>query len=189
SVADRQIQLMRNHLTVNEARAIEVSGEPSRLITQAQAVLDEIRTLQADSARARQNEKQAEFSVLRDASIFIPLLSLILAAAFSFLLTRAIARPITAMTETMRQLADDNLDVEIADHDRRDEIGEMAGAVRVFRDNARQVAQLKQVQEQSERKAEEERVELLDDVVRQIKSGVGRVASKLSAISLNVKDS
>lgn len=189
SVADRQIQLMRNHLTVNEARAIEVSGEPSRLIAQAQAVLDEIRAQQADSARARQNEKKAEFTILHDASIFIPLLSMILAAAFSFLLTRAIARPITAMTETMRQLANDNLDVEITDNDRRDEIGEMAGAVRVFRDNARQVAQLKQVQEQAERKAEEERVKLLDDVVQQIESGVGHVAAKLSAISLNVKDS
>ncbi|SIR27786.1 methyl-accepting chemotaxis protein [Rhizobium sp. RU20A] len=49
---------------------------------------------------------------------------------------RSIAQPISAMTGAMRQIAGGQLETEIPAADRVDEIGSMAGAVAVFRDNA-----------------------------------------------------
>lgn len=53
-----------------------------------------------------------------------------------WLIGRSISMPVTAMTATMRELADGRLDVEIPASERTDEIGAMAGAVQVFKDNA-----------------------------------------------------
>lgn len=59
------------------------------------------------------------------------LLGLVLAA----LIGRGIARPLGAMTQAMRKLADGDTGVEIPARDGRDEIAEMAGTVDVFRRN------------------------------------------------------
>ena len=50
--------------------------------------------------------------------------------------TRLISRPVRSITNVMGQLADGNLSAEVGDLRRRDEIGAMAKAVEVFRENA-----------------------------------------------------
>lgn len=54
----------------------------------------------------------------------------------NMLTARAVIPPLNAMTNTMTDLAGGNLTVEIPGQDRDDEIGRMAAAVRVFKDNA-----------------------------------------------------
>ncbi|WP_337995427.1 methyl-accepting chemotaxis protein [Oleispirillum naphthae] len=66
----------------------------------------------------------------------------------SALVGRAVARPIGALTASMERLADGNLEVEVGYRDRADEIGAMARALTVFKDNA-----------QHRRRLEEEAVE------------------------------
>ncbi|HEV8388806.1 MAG TPA: HAMP domain-containing methyl-accepting chemotaxis protein [Dongiaceae bacterium] len=62
---------------------------------------------------------------------------LVLAAGILvWVVTRGVTRPVRALTQTMRRLADGDLDVEIGAQNRRDEVGLMAGAVRVFKDSA-----------------------------------------------------
>ncbi|GAB0116107.1 methyl-accepting chemotaxis protein [Acidisoma sp. 7E03] len=53
-----------------------------------------------------------------------------------------VARPIARMTELMRRLARQELDVAITGTDRRDEIGAMAAALQIFKENAIERAQL-----------------------------------------------
>ncbi|MEO8686063.1 MAG: methyl-accepting chemotaxis protein, partial [Devosia sp.] len=55
---------------------------------------------------------------------------------------RTIVNPVRNLTRTMSELADGKLDVEIANADAKDEIGAMARAVEVFRQNAKRVAAL-----------------------------------------------
>ena len=57
-------------------------------------------------------------------------------------LSRLIARPIIAMTGAMRRLASGDLAVEIPAQDRKDEVGEMAQAMLVFRRNAEEARAL-----------------------------------------------
>jgi methyl-accepting chemotaxis protein len=51
-----------------------------------------------------------------------------------FVIARVI-RPVGEMTQAMRRLADNKLEIEIPGLSRRDEIGQMAHAVQIFRDN------------------------------------------------------
>jgi methyl-accepting chemotaxis protein len=53
----------------------------------------------------------------------------------SFLLGRAISQPISAMTAALTGLAAGDFNVALPGQSRRDEIGEMAGAARIFKDN------------------------------------------------------
>src|SRR5262244_2265217 len=76
----------------------------------------------------------------------------LLGAVFALLLGRGISRPMIAMCRAMRELASGNFDVVLPGLGRRDELGEMAGAVEEFkmqaiakaeRDSATQEAQNK----------------------------------------------
>ena len=70
-------------------------------------------------------------------------LILVLVTAVGIVLARGISRPIVEITRNMRRLAAGDLDVEIGSTDRTDEIGEMAAALDVFKENAvrRQMAE------------------------------------------------
>ncbi|MGB3812934.1 MAG: methyl-accepting chemotaxis protein [Shinella sp.] len=53
-----------------------------------------------------------------------------------YIATNELSGPIQNVTETMKRLAGGDLDTEVPYADRKDEIGEMAGAVAIFRQNA-----------------------------------------------------
>jgi methyl-accepting chemotaxis protein len=79
---------------------------------------------------------------------------LVLVAAFlAFLFARIITKPISRLTRTMEELARGNHSVEIYGQGRGDEIGEMAAAVQVFKENAQQVTAMTE----GERSASEQR--------------------------------
>jgi len=56
--------------------------------------------------------------------------------------TAKLSRPIGSLTRSMRELANGDLNAEVRYLDSKDEIGEMARTLQVFRDNARMVAAL-----------------------------------------------
>jgi PAS domain S-box-containing protein len=64
--------------------------------------------------------------------------------------THLISRPIGAMTSLMRRLAEGELSIEVNNITRRDEIGAMARAVQVFRDNANERERLDEALRESE---------------------------------------
>jgi methyl-accepting chemotaxis protein len=77
-----------------------------------------------------------ELANLRNASIALLVIGLGLAVVITLVTARAIVTPISAMTDAMKKLAGGDNTVEIPATERTDEIGEMAGAVQVFKDNA-----------------------------------------------------
>ena len=61
--------------------------------------------------------------------------AVVIAGAAGYVMVRAIARPIQAMTAAMRGLAAKDMTVEIPAQGRTDEVGQMAEAVGVFKEN------------------------------------------------------
>jgi methyl-accepting chemotaxis protein len=87
---------------------------------------------------------------------------LVVVAAMRLLLGRIITHPLTGMTSAMQRLAEGDSTVEIPAQERKDEIGAMAGAVQVFKQNAIENERL-----QSEQKAEQSRKEQRQIAVEQ----------------------
>ena len=79
-----------------------------------------------------------EIHVGRLVFVTIALLAAIATIVVAVLLGRWITRPIVAMTEAMRRLAAGALDVAIPTAGRKDEVGQMAQALLVFRQNAQE---------------------------------------------------
>ena len=79
--------------------------------------------------------------------------TVLLLLALGLVLKRVVAEPIAAMTAAMRSLAGGDLRIDIPCLDRQDEIGHMAAAVAVFRNNAGERDRL----EASQRAAVDER--------------------------------
>ncbi len=77
-----------------------------------------------------------------------------LGVAISMLTARSIVNPVQSMTQYMAVLAGGNKSAEVPGVERHDEIGEMAAAVQVFKDNmirADQLAEAQRVEEEAQR--------------------------------------
>jgi methyl-accepting chemotaxis protein len=92
---------------------------------------------------ARQTEIQSETHTMytdsvTDALVFtvIAIVSIFLSVAITVMVIRSLTGPISNMVRAMKDLADNKLDTEIPGEDLSNEIGQMASAVAIFRDNA-----------------------------------------------------
>jgi signal transduction histidine kinase len=71
----------------------------------------------------------------RNLLLIVSFVAIVVAGAVSFLLIRQISLPLVAMTRAMGRLAEGDNSIEIPAAERKDEVGEMAKAVQVFKDN------------------------------------------------------
>jgi methyl-accepting chemotaxis protein len=118
--------------------------------------------------------------VMERALRFAGILALIAVAvlAASVLVARTIVLPVRRMTESMHKLAGGDTGVEIPATERRDEIGDMARAVLVFRDNAIERARLEEERE-AERAERERRVVRMAELIASFEADV---ATSLGAV-------
>ena len=134
--ANEQILLMRNHLTVNQARVIEVSGLPDEVINKFKSLSEQ---LSADIAREiEKSGNSIDQSIDRFSTVvLVSILSLIvLSILLSRNLAKQIAVPIVETTNIMNKMVAGDLDMEITKVTRKDEIGDMLNALTVFKENA-----------------------------------------------------
>ncbi len=84
--------------------------------------------------------------------------AVLIAIILTTLLNRNIGGPIQRLTGVMGKLAEGNRSVTVPDRDRGDEVGAMARAVEVFRENAERIASLEAENRNAEKKSTAERV-------------------------------
>ncbi|GHD61208.1 hypothetical protein GCM10017083_48370 [Thalassobaculum fulvum] len=89
---------------------------------------------------------------------------LLVTAAVVVVMTRSVTMPVRAMTRAMNRLAEGDVEHEIPGTDRRDEIGEMAAAVQVFRGNRIEADRLAAAEER-DRAAKAERQKRLEQAI------------------------
>ena len=95
------------------------------------------------------------------------------------ILGRGIARPVARMEVAMRRLADGDLTIEIPALDRGDEVGRMAQAMLVFRQNAEQASKL-QGEAERVRQAKDRRQAAMDQNTNDFSMSISGVMAGLS---------
>ncbi|HLN24786.1 MAG TPA: methyl-accepting chemotaxis protein [Patescibacteria group bacterium] len=118
---------------------------------------------------------------------------LIMAAAFGaavaviLLVGRGISSGINLMTLVMTRLAAGNNEVTVPDFERRDEIGDMARAVQVFKDNALENDRLRQAQEGEQQRTQEllksEMLNLSEVLEGEVATTVGDISAQAERLS------
>jgi methyl-accepting chemotaxis protein len=106
--------------------------------------------------------------------------ALLIGILLAWAVGRGISRPVRRMTEMMKRLAGGDTAMAVPNADRKDEIGEMAGAVQVFKDNMIEADRLRAEQEEQKKRAETERHQLMLDLAEKFESRVGAVIDGLT---------
>ncbi|WP_340160055.1 methyl-accepting chemotaxis protein [uncultured Hoeflea sp.] len=102
----------------------------------------------------------ASVGKFRLAAIIATIVGVVLmTAVLAILLSRMVVRPVSEMTSVMGKLASGDLSPEIPGKARRDEIGDMAAAVDVFKENALERRRLEAEAEENRTLSERERLE------------------------------
>jgi len=100
---------------------------------------------------------------------------IILGTAAGMLISRkSLVQPIQKIIEVLKQLTGGNLTCAIEGGDRGDEIGDIARAALVFRDNARQ-AEVMRTQQETERQAREVRARTIETMTGSFDQAIGGV--------------
>ncbi|MBV8534917.1 MAG: MCP four helix bundle domain-containing protein [Alphaproteobacteria bacterium] len=108
-------------------------------------------------------------------------------AAFSgFMIVTAVATPVLRITETMGRLAKHDLTATIIFGDRKDEIGQMAKAVQVFKDNMVETDQLNAAQKTEQEKKEKRQV-AIEGYIKRFEASVSSALDTLASASTEME--
>ncbi len=107
----------------------------------------------------------------------------------NLLLSRMVIKPLRAMAAAMADLAAGDITVSVPGTKRRDEIGAMAGAVSVFRDNAQAIERMNAEQAVSDAKAEEAKRVALIAMADRFQRTVIRLVEGIAASAAGMADS
>lgn len=139
--------------------------------------------------RLREIEQQTDASVasVQATGLTLSIIALVVGAAAALLIALSITRPVRSMTTAMGALANGALQTEVPALDHRDEIGSMAKAVQVFKENAIRVKALEAEQAEAERRAAVERKRLMNEMADSFENAVGGVVDSLSSQALEME--
>jgi methyl-accepting chemotaxis protein len=100
-----------------------------------------------------------------------------------------VIRPIAEMTDVMKGLAGGDLDVSVPALSRGDEVGAMARAVQVFKDNAQRVQSMEAEQAGLKLKAEGDRKAAMQQMADGFDSAIGKIIHTVSTASSELESS
>jgi methyl-accepting chemotaxis protein len=106
--------------------------------------------------------------------------AILIACVAGLLISGSISRPILTLTEAMRKLAAGTHEIELPDCESRNEVGRMAQAVNVFKENAIKVAGIQSEQERVKREAEAEKRAVMASLADRFEASVQGVAETVS---------
>ena len=174
--------------------AASMMSEPPMTLAEWQAfITPRVNTITTVAMRAldamvEETTRKADeaHGALLDTAVLLAL-GLALVAAGIFVTQARVAGPVGRMTAAMRRLADGDADVEIPAQGRRDEIGAMAGAVQVFKDNLVRARRLEAETAEARLAAEEQRRRATWSLADSFEAAVGGIVGTVSSSSAQLQ--
>ncbi|WP_267357721.1 MULTISPECIES: CHASE3 domain-containing protein [unclassified Methylobacterium] len=187
TVADREIALMQEPATREEARHLEGSGIGRATMDGLRAKAAELAEVEGGLLKVRTTASTAAIASSRWASC-AGLGAIVLAALCGLVLLQiGIARPIRAITGTMTRLAADDLSVAVPGAGRRDEVGAMADAVQVFREKLAWAQVLESEAAEARSAVETQRKTAMRELADRFEAAVGGVVRAVAAAATQLE--
>jgi len=172
----------------NQAAAARSYADITRAYTAHRAVIDDIVKRTNDDNAATETEATASVTAFSIALWSVSALVVLMVGAGVLGVGIGVVRPITAMTEVMRRLAEGDLDISIPSLRRKDEVGAMADAVQIFRDNAGRVRDLEIEQVALKQRSEAERRDAMRRVAGDFEATIGEIVKVVWSASSEIED-
>ncbi|GIK80571.1 MAG: methyl-accepting chemotaxis protein [Alphaproteobacteria bacterium] len=114
-------------------------------------------------------------------------LGLLITLLLVSIMARSITRPIGTLSDVMTALAAGDTAIAVEGVGRRDEIGGMASAVQVFKDNMIETERLRAAQVETERRAADERKAAMHKLADEFQAAVGSIVEAVSSASTELE--
>ncbi len=115
-------------------------------------------------------------------------LSLLLAAIGFLVMRNGVVKPLLQMAKSMTELSSGNLDIDIPAAHKKDEVGQMAKALIVFKDNAIESKRMVAEQDRIKQQAEKDKKQFMYELADRFDSQVGGSIQSLSAAAEKLQD-
>jgi methyl-accepting chemotaxis protein len=168
----------------NEILEAEIIKASEEAIIEAEKIMAEVATREHEDA-------ENVSSTITSTEVLIIVLSLVamaFGAAVAWISGRSISTPVVAMTSAMRTLAAGDTNAEVPARGRRDEIGEMATSVQVFKDSMIEGNRLR-AEQAKEQEAKERRQKVVDEAISRFEAKMTEVVKVVSSASTELQAS
>ncbi|MBJ7407779.1 MAG: CHASE3 domain-containing protein [Bradyrhizobium sp.] len=189
NVAQREIALMKDPATQAKARELEASGAGKKAMDGLRTVVQEMDKEERSLLSVRAVASDAASASANMAMLIGGFVTLLLSLVGAFGVAIAVTRPIQRITTEMGILAQGDTSVVVSGTERKDEIGEMAQAVQVFKTNAIEVERLKAEQVEAERRSAEQRKQDMIRLADDFEGAVGQIIGTVSSASTQLEAS
>jgi methyl-accepting chemotaxis protein len=166
-------RLIREQVTPTGLAAAELIAKTVAMLREA-----------AGTAKAEAEARAAQAATVSLGLGLFVVLVMIGTAVYSSI---GVIRPINAMTGAMQTLAAGDTSVEVPGVGRADEIGEMASAVQVFKDNALAKIALEEEQEAAKLRAEAEKTAIMAATADSFEQAVGSIVAAVSSSAVQLQ--
>ncbi|MBI3515708.1 MAG: MCP four helix bundle domain-containing protein [Proteobacteria bacterium] len=183
---DKYVALSHAHQKDEATTAYAKVASPISI--EAEVAIGKVIALNDQGATDAEARSQAVFAATRQLIVAGIVGALLLACLAGWYLIRNVAKPVIAMTTAMGRLADHDIDVAIPAVGQKDEIGRMADAVQVFKDNMIKGDELAAAQAEAQA-ARERRTQLIDELTQRFDHEVNGVVQGLAAASTELQSS
>jgi methyl-accepting chemotaxis protein len=153
----------------------DLRSKQAELVKASAAIDEQVNKISAKlgAVRAEQGEKTAAAVQHTQQTVILSAAgALLLGAVLAWLIGASLSGPIRRMTDRMQSLAEGELDEAIPGGESRDEIGRMARAVEVFRENALAVRRMEQEAAAQHGAAEADRQRMMSDLASRFEQGM-----------------
>ncbi|WP_157831816.1 methyl-accepting chemotaxis protein [Thalassospira marina] len=157
---------------IDDYRGVPVisSYAPLTFLGTTWAILSEM-----DTAEAMGPVKSALWSAL-----LITLIILVVAAIIALVFVKSITRPIDRIVRGLTELADGNLDIKVFGVGRRDEIGDIANCMDVFKLNMQHTREMERQAEHAKEQARETKRREMEALAAEFERSVGSIVKLVS---------
>jgi methyl-accepting chemotaxis protein len=185
-VAEREIALMGQPETHDQARSLMASGAGKAAMDAIRAKVNEIEGAERSLLATRAAAESAAFSSSRMIAVLGAAAAIAVALIAGWLLTRSLVRPLVRASEIVAQLARRDYDFVLRQNKRADEIGVLSRAIDALR-KALQEADATAATQAAEQTAKVERAARLDALTRDFEQRVSGLAGQLSSASTELE--
>ncbi len=169
-------------------------GAARMYMTQMKPLADAMRAaIRADrDFQVSEGEQAAKAGIKNGKSAESLILWALLATALAglgigFAMIRGICGPINRMSDVMRKLAAGQLQAEVPNRGEKTEIGDMAGAVQVFKDNLIRTRALEEEAAAARAGAEAQRKQIMAELADRFEDAVGSIVETVSSAAVEMQ--
>jgi len=155
--------------------------------TPLNGALEELAMAASTSANTESKTLKSTVNSSMEIGVVCVVIMIVLGLLFGVMIGKAISNPIRAITHVMKALASGNKETEVPDLDRGDEVGEMAQAVLIFKENMIKNDQLESEQSK-ERKVRENRAMVIEKLVGEFQNTSTGVVNAVSEAASQLQE-